>query len=315
MNDFSLSPHVSREARHYIEALYGGMPQAPGKVLITLAHALTTLTHHVQIWAVSVREPLVLQWHLTLHWPLGARSAPCPVLLCPDAAWSHVVTPEAIAAVTACGVGLASFDRLIMAHDPPDGQRRGAMPARWPDASWGAISAWAWGLQANVHALTHMAEVMTSHIGVIGHSRGGKAALLAGAIEPQIRLTVSHNSGCAGAASFQVSNENAETLADLQAQFPHWLNPACHQGPVREAVTAIDNLPLLQCLTGRHLCVLQAEDDLWANPLGTLHAVERLRALWEPLELASHLTHQTRSGGHRMTALDWARAAQTLAQI
>jgi hypothetical protein len=315
MNEFLMAPQVSVEAKQFIHALYGGMPPAPVEVEITLIQALTTATHQVQIWAVCVNDPIHLQWHLTLHLPLETRAEPSAVLLSPDGCWSHVVNSDAITAVTACGVGLASFDRLHMAYDPPDGQRRGPLPARWPNAPWGAISAWAWGVQANVLALTQMAEVMTSHIGVVGHSRGGKAVLLAGAIEPQIRLTVSHNSGCAGAASFQVSAEHAETLNDLHERFPHWLNSACNQEQVCKAVSDMDNVLLLSCLTGRHLCVLQAEDDLWAHPRGTLHAVERLRAHWMAMGLGANLTHFTRTGGHHMTPLDWTRAAQTLAQI
>jgi len=101
----------------------------------------------------------------------------------------------------------------------------------------------------------------------------------------------------------------------MQHQFPHWLNPACEQASVREALEGADNAALLKCFTGRHLCVMQAEDDLWANPSGTRHAVERLRAHWKPLGLSDHLTYFSRTGGHSMTGLDWSRAAQTLAQI
>ena len=314
MNDFSVSPAFSPEAGVFIQDLYGGMPPPPRDVVTTLIHALTSQTHQLHIWSVSVLEPWAMEWHLTLLTPLRALEKNGPVLLSPDGCWPHVVNSQAMSVVLEQDVGLAFFDRLHFAHDRPDGQRRGALFLK-PGGSWGAISAWAWGLKTSVQALRQMPKLEVSKIGVIGHSRGGKAALLAGAIDPGIALTITHNSGCAGAASFQVRDDSVETLDSMQHQFPHWLNPACEQASVREALEGADNAALLKCFTGRHLCVMQAEDDLWANPSGTRHAVERLRAHWKLLGRSDHLTYFIRTGGHSMTGLDWSRAAQTLAQI
>jgi dienelactone hydrolase len=314
MHDFSVSTAIPEEAKLFIQALYGGMPPPPQGVTTTLVHTLTTASHQLQIWQVLVSEPQGMHWHLTLHTPLAASSLPVSVLLSPDGCWPHVLNTQAIDAVLAQGVALANFDRLNMAQDHPEGLRRGRLHDQWPQAQWGAISAWAWGLQANVQALLQIQGLSRTQIGVIGHSRGGKAALLAGALEPQIALTVSHNSGCAGAASFQVRDAAAETLDGLQARFGHWLGLGCSQAEVRAQLESTDNQALLKCLTGRHLCVLQADDDVWANPQGTAFAVARLRAHWQPLGLEPYLHCFTRPGDHSMTALDWTRAAQTLAQ-
>lgn len=315
MHDFSVTTAISEEANLFIQALYGGMPPPPQSVLTTLVHALTTASHRLQIWQVRVPEPHGMHWHLTLHTPLAATHTLVPVLLSPDGCWPHVVNTQAMDAVLAQGVALAHFDRLNMAQDHPEGLRRGRLHDQWPQAPWGAIAAWAWGLQANVQALLQIQGLRHTQIGVIGHSRGGKAALLAGAVEPQIALTVSHNSGCAGAASFQVRDAGAETLDGLQARFGHWLGLGCSQAEVRAQLENTDNHALFKCLTGRHLCVLQADGDVWANPRGTAFAVARLRAHWQTLGLEPHLHYFTRGGDHGMTALDWTRAAQTLAQV
>jgi len=315
MHDFSVTTAISEEANLFIQALYGGMPPPPQRVMTTLVHALTTASHRLQIWQVRVSEPHGMHWHLTLHTPLSASHIQTPVLLSPDGCWPHVVNTQAMDAVLAQGVALAHFDRLNMAHDHPEGLRQGALHDHWPQAPWGAISAWAWGLQANVQALLQIQGLSGTQIGVIGHSRGGKAALLAGALEPKIALTVSHNSGCAGAASFKVRDAGAETLDGLQARFGHWLGLGCSQAEVRAQLEKTDNQALFKCLTGRHLCVLQADGDVWANPQGTRHAVARLQSHWDALGLGAQLHHFTRDGGHAMTALDWSRAAQTLVQI
>ena len=315
MNDFARSPGVCDEARAYIQALYGDMPPAPQGVVTTLVHTLTSPTHRLEIWQVDLMEPLEMTWHLTLHQPLTSGDRGVAVLLSPDGCWPHVVNAAAMAAVTAQGVCLAHFDRLLFAHDRPDAQPGGTVHARWPKRPFSALSAWAWGLLANAQALRQIQSDKAFKLGIMGHSRGGKAALLAGALAPDVALAVAHNTGCAGAASFQFNDGHSETLTALQAQFPHWLSPGCKRSPVRAQIEALDNRALLECLTGRHLCVMQADDDLWANPQGTRHAVARLQSHWDALGLGAKLHHFTRDGGHALTALDWSRAAQTLAQI
>jgi dienelactone hydrolase len=330
MNDFARSPGVCDEARAYMQVLYGDMPPAPQVVRTTLVHTLSTPTHRLEIWQVDLTEPLAMAWHLTLHQPLPSVDGGTAVLLSPDGCWPHVVNAAAMAAVLAQGVCLAHFDRLLFAHDRPDAQSGGALHARWPERQFSAIAAWAWGLLANAQALRQIQndkaldfKVFNSNtphfnalkLGIMGHSRGGKAALLAGALDPGVALTVAHNSGCAGAASYQFNDGHSETLTALQAQFPHWLSSACDQASVRAQIQALDNRALLESLTGRHLCVMQADDDLWANPQGTRHAVARLQSHWDALGLGAQLHHFSRDGGHAMTALDWSRAAQTLAQI
>jgi dienelactone hydrolase len=314
-NQFSPSNAMPIDVKAYVELLYGGMPPSPEVVKTTLVHTLTTSSQRLQIWAIRVGDPRWLEWHLTLHLPISSAEHNFPILLSSDGCWPHVVNTQAIDAVLEQGVCLAHFDRLQFAHDRPDGQRSGALYEHWPDSHCGAISAWAWGLQTNVQALMQIPALNHRKMGVIGHSRGGKAALLAGATDSHIAMTVTHNSGCAGAASFQISDDTAETLMGLQATFPHWLGLACHDAQVLAELQSIDNWALLECFTGRHLCVLQASDDLWANPQGTRYAVARLKAHWESLELGERLHHFTRTGGHAMSALDWSRAAQSLAQM
>ena len=145
-------------------------------------------------------------------------------------------------------------------------------------------------------------------------SRSGKAALLAGAVDPRITLTAAHNSGTAGAASFQTTGPGAESLHALQQSFPHWLGDSCADSRVQERIQAINNLPLLASIAPRALCILQASDDLWANPEGTAAAVAHLRTLHQSQGAASQLHYVERTGGHAITPLDWQRVAQCLAQ-
>lgn len=302
----------------YIEALFGGLvPQ--DFVSVQLTHSLSRPASVLQTWEVQVGQPVWLRWTLWLESPLTPNTAPHgvapgPVLLSPDACWPHCLDAAARQAVLQAGVALASFNRLEIAHDSPAAKRTGAVFDHWPEGRFGAISAWAWGISRSVDALLQIGFDARA-LGVVGHSRSGKAALLAAAIDERIALTVAHNSGTAGAASFQVQGPQAETLQQLQQAFPHWLGQDTGQADVQQHIASLDSLTLLQFIGPRHLCILQASDDLWANPAGTRHTVQALMARHQAVGVLPRITHTERTGGHAITAPDWQRAASLLQSL
>lgn len=238
-----------------------------------------------------------------------------PILLSPDGCWPHVVNEAAINATTEAGLALAWFNRIELAHDAPSSQRCGPVFKRWPELHFGALSVWAWGLHRSADALHLIRNKQLSHIGLVGHSRGGKSALLAGAADRRICATISHNSGTGGAASLQRVQHGSESLPALAASYPHWLGPHASEPSVQHQIETIDSLPLLRAIAPRGLCLLQASDDIWANPAGTLHNAELLRPVWVAHNASSNLQWFERSGGHAMTAVDWQRAATFMQQV
>ena len=308
----------SADRQACIAALFGGLVPHEA-VSVQLTHSLARPDSGLQTWQVQVGQvgqPGWLRWTLWLELPLSpSQAVQAPVLLSPDACWPHALSSQARHEVLKAGVALASFNRLEIAHDSPDATRSGPVFERWPEGRFGAISAWAWGISRSVDALVQIGwntGLGTRTIGVVGHSRSGKAALLAAATDERIALTVAHNSGTAGAASFQVQGPQAETLVQLQRRFPHWLGADAGLPAVQQRIEAMDMLPLLAGICPRRLCILQASDDLWANPAGTAHSVGQLRQLYAAQGLSHQISHHERSGGHAMTPLDWQRAAQEI---
>jgi dienelactone hydrolase len=305
--DFSAHPPPDLSA---LNAFFGPLPPQAEPCRTDLAHQWVGDSHRLSVWQISVGNPVWVSWLMYRAAPLGTEAS--ATLLSPDACWPHVIDASAINALLGQNLALAWFDRLHVAWDGPDAVRGGPLHQHWPDQAWSAIAAWAWGIRMCVTALLQTLPGQT--VGVIGHSRGGKAALLAAACDPRIQAVISHNSGTGGLGHLQITPLGAETLADLAAKYPHWLAESVQDPAVQRALIEA-NAPAqwLKAIAPRGLCVLQADDDLWANPLGTQEMVRQIAPAWQAASTRLQL-HQ-RHGGHRMTPLDWQRAAQFLGDL
>ena len=322
LNELTRNPaaSVSNTATYLaaLEALFGHLVSPTDPVHAQLAHQLVQTDRVLEVWRVGAGSPALVQWSLTVVWP--RQKGRCPVLLSPDGCWPHVVGQDAASTVLRQGIALAWFNRTDLAFDNDQGQREGPFYQQVSQSNSGSLAVWAWGIQCCVDALEQIAHDRMSGVATIGHSRGGKAALLATALDARIAAVIAHNSGTAGAASLASHSPGAETLAQLAQQFPHWLGPAMQEVAERERILAMD-LPrlMLTQIAPRGLCLMQARDDLWANPAGTRHMADVLRTHWQTTEQDPHrssrLQWHERAGGHAMTVADWQTAGQFVRQV
>jgi hypothetical protein len=87
------------------------------------------------------------------------------------------------------------------------------------DEDWGAIAAWAWGMQRAVDYLVTDPDINPKQLIAYGHSRNGKAALLATATDTRIAAVIAHQSGCGGAAPSRRHNLKGESVKENQCQW------------------------------------------------------------------------------------------------
>lgn len=85
--------------------------------------------------------------------------------------------------------------------------------------SAGALTAWAWGVGRIIDALelTQAAtNIDPTRIGVTGCSRNGKGAIVAGALEPRIALTLPQESGAGGSGCWRIARWQKQNGNNVQ---------------------------------------------------------------------------------------------------
>lgn len=229
-----------------------------------------------------------------------------------------------IDAINRAGFALAAFHESEI--DPDDDETsfengvHGALrdDARDPRLRWGRISAWAWGVSRVVDFLAPSGLVDADRIAVVGHSRRGKTALLAGARDPRIAMVIAHQSGTGGAALTHVVEPGSETVAAINTLFPAWFDDVFPTFAGRETRLPIDQHMLIALSAPRLVLVTDGADDAWAEPTTALRSVELASDAWDLYsmpgviegaagehELTGRLAWRVRPGGHELTEADW----------
>jgi hypothetical protein len=178
------------------------------------------------------------------------------------------------------------------------------------DTDTGALSLWAWAILRMIDAAQKLPDLDATRITVAGHSRLGKAALWAGACDPRIGTVFANNAGAAGSAPAR--HLMGETLAEMHDAFPHWIKPQLNKLPV-------DQNELMACIAPRRLYIGSANEDSWADPIGTYLALKSAASAWGINTLPDAQTmwdnrrlihdhglgHHIRPGTHALTLEDW----------
>jgi hypothetical protein len=86
---------------------------------------------------------------------------------------------------------------------------------------WGVLRAWAWGDSRILDYLQTDPEVDATKVGVMGHSRGGKAALVAEVDDPRFAIGFISSSGAGGADLFRRNYGETTSSITSTTEF-HW---------------------------------------------------------------------------------------------
>ncbi len=184
-----------------------------------------------------------------------------------------------------------------------------------------SIMLWAWGVHRMVDFIETMPAINKKRIAVIGHSRLGKTALLAGAYDDRIAAVFPHQAGCGGTGPSRHADVKAESVKRINTAFPHWFS-----GTFKTYNEALDKLPidqhlLLAMCAPRPVLYTNAEDDKWANPSGQFEMMQLANPVYQlfgskgtnsmlPPKLKElnnqQLGYWMRPGKHELNPDDWA---------
>jgi hypothetical protein len=291
--------HVREVGPPWLRLVYGPLPPEPELQRASLLHGIELAQFggaRISSWRIATGPAPRRDFTLQVIAPPGDTRR--PVILSGDACWRYA-SDAVLSELLRRGYALAQFNRVEIAADLAQADDRDRMPGVQ------AIAAWAWGYRRCVDALSNMDGIDPAAIAVTGHSRGGKAALLAGALDGRIALTHANNSGTGGSGSFRSQGEGSETLAQLVGAFAHWMGPELAAYAGREANLHYDQHLLKAMVAPRALLTTDARGDLWANPSGCQHTFEAARAVYRLLGVEQRCAIVMREGGHPMQVGDW----------
>ncbi len=185
------------------------------------------------------------------------------------------------------GFALATFYHGDIAPDHP-GFKDGVFPfflkpgeSEHGPNDWGVIAAWAWGLERAVDYLLTDGDVDPKRIVIYGHSRNGKAALLAGAFDDRIAAVIPHQAGCGGSAPSRQHNPKAESVSRINQSFPHWFNARFKEFGGHEDKLPFDQNCLVALCAPRPVLFTCGELDVWANPPGQLDVLKSATSVYK----------------------------------
>ena len=203
---------------------------------------------------------------------------------------------------------------VFAAFDSMDPDRRKA-------DSWGTLSAWAWGASRVMDWIESEPTLDAKHVAVVGHSRGGKTALVAGVYDKRFAMACSNDSGCSGAKLNHVDLPKSEHVVQILKNFDYWFcrNYIAHVNA--ETQWRADQHEFVALMAPRLVCIASATEDAWAGPEGEYWSGVLASPAWElygkkglvssgfpppetPLQDGCFSYH-LRTGKHNLTPYDW----------
>lgn len=220
------------------------------------------------------------------------------------------------------GYGLATFYAGEVDPDRAEGRgglqdwlrkREGHSPEQW-----GTIALYAWAMSRMVDVLRQDPATARAPLISVGHSRMGKTALLAAAMDQRFAMAILLQAGCGGTAPSR--GKIGESVKQINDRFPHWFNSRYKQFNDRPEKLPFDQHHLVALMAPRPVLFPNAVEDTWANPAGQFEVLRAADPVYRllgaggcdardmpPLNTltAGKLAYWIRPGKHEMNTEDW----------
>lgn len=165
------------------------------------------------------------------------------------------------------------------------------------NATASSMTAWAWAISRIIDVLEMSSDHLNidlDRIGVTGCSRDGKGALVAGAFDPRILLTIPQESGSGGAGCWRISdvmwNEGVDTQTLMEivqendwfsVEFENWVN--------HTTLLPFDHHMLAGLVSPRPLFVIDNTDYIWLGPESVWGCMSTAHKVYEALNIPDRM--------------------------
>ncbi len=176
----------------------------------------------------------------------------------------------------------------------------------YPDHDFSTLGRWAWSASRAVDYLQTLPEVINDQIGLAGHSRNGKQALLAAAFDERIGAVVA-SSGLTGEAHpwrFTSDPFMVESIQLLTGARPHWFHPRLRFFTGREHKLPVDQNMLMALIAPRGLMIYSAYSESSANAFSLEQAYRSVRNTYRFLDIEDNVWLHLRDGEHGTEVAD-----------
>lgn len=294
-----------------VELQYGTMPPAPE--FLETERLYENGAGKMDVYRVtSGTRACPVSFNMYVRMPAGKGKH--PVVISGDTCFLSPWNPEFQKAFVDEKMYLVLFDRVSIVPDNASSGRNAPLYRAYPDCTFGAIGAWAWGYSRCVDALLQLGIGDPDWIVFTGLSRGGKTCLLAGALDVRAAIVNPVATCAGGGACYRVHMKamtedgqqelRSETLEDLLSKFRFWMGPELGKYAQDESKLPFDCHFLKAMVAPRVLLESQAMSDIWANPIGAWQSSAAAQEVYKMFGCPENVQWYWRSGVHDQTPED-----------
>jgi len=207
------------------------------------------------------------------------------------------------------------------------------------DDTAGKIMIWSFAARRVLDYAQTLPGIDFSRVGVLGHSRLGKTALVTGMLDERFTHVFSNNAGCAGdsishgslgvTGKTGIQGKPGERISDITRNFPYWFCKNYKKHAEKNYSDEFDQHFLLATIAPRNVHIASSELDDWADPLSQKLCCLAASPAWERLgkkgfvytdvsptagdeSKGGEISHHCREGLHFLSYKDWLKYIEAL---
>jgi hypothetical protein len=178
----------------------------------------------------------------------------------------------------------------------------------YPDCDWGLLGGWAWGISRVIDYLEGQDFADKSAIVATGHSRIGKAVLVAGAFDERIAIAAPAGTAGGGVGAYRFAGKTrfgGEGLDDMMRKYPNWFSPNLHAFANDPEKLPFDQHWFIALTAPRRFIALEATGDHICSPMAVRQSLLGAQPVYALYDATDRVASNYCEHGHAFNECDW----------